>query len=431
MADQEHDFDEPHALEWYTKPVQVCRKCGVIRMKPRSRGAFHYYGREHMGTGHERCPAPFAACGTSPAPQSKPAASVPAAEPVADRCEHGIRFPHECPECQEAVTDEMIGRAAPLEMNDAMRDFIEGMSVSIDVSTGDSDAGNRYFGTISEVMVDPHDKHGVTLLVQDAKPNFGALATSAPAAPAERMYTWAEVEKLLKASGIEFAAPAVPAQRAELARDAHLCVTAACSTFETHNHDKAACTRALSAAKYAIDRLAASSEPAGAASAQGEAELPKGWRIDAFEVQEPGIVELGTRLDGEFYGFIRIDTDNYSRPEVAEPIARAIIAVLAATPGTAAASAQTTKRVYGKEYTKAQREWCERYEQETTFEPLMCDFEAGNVSFIQAAKESTRWFENWSGDALLRGCGDIPGLIEAELAAMQRATQDDGKGEQR
>ena len=52
------------------------------------------------------------------------------------------------------------------------RDMIEGMSVSVDVSTGDDDAGHRYFGTITEVMDDPYDKHHVTLLVQDAAPNF-------------------------------------------------------------------------------------------------------------------------------------------------------------------------------------------------------------------------------------------------------------------
>src|ERR1700744_3866932 len=61
-------------------------------------------------------------------------------------------------------------------MGDAMRDFIEGMSVSVDVSTNDKDAGNRYFGTVTEVMDDPGDKHGVTLLVQDARPNFSPAA---------------------------------------------------------------------------------------------------------------------------------------------------------------------------------------------------------------------------------------------------------------
>lgn len=63
-----HDFNEPHQREWYTRPVQVCRACGVIRLKPKGRSAYHYYGKEHMGTGHTTCPAPFAACGTSPEP---------------------------------------------------------------------------------------------------------------------------------------------------------------------------------------------------------------------------------------------------------------------------------------------------------------------------------------------------------------------------
>lgn len=57
-------------------------------------------------------------------------------------------------------------------MSHNMRDFIEGMSVSVDVSTGDHNAHHRYFGTVTEVMDDDYDKHGVTLLVQDAKPNF-------------------------------------------------------------------------------------------------------------------------------------------------------------------------------------------------------------------------------------------------------------------
>jgi hypothetical protein len=73
-------------------------------------------------------------------------------------------------------------------MIDALRDFIEGMSVSMDVSTGDHDAGHRYFGIINEVMDDDGDKNGVTLLVYDAQPNFvtpADLSTgTAPEAPA-------------------------------------------------------------------------------------------------------------------------------------------------------------------------------------------------------------------------------------------------------
>jgi hypothetical protein len=57
-------------------------------------------------------------------------------------------------------------------MSDELRDFLEGMSVLVDVSTGDHDVGNKYMGTISEIMDDEIDKNGVTLLVQDAGPNF-------------------------------------------------------------------------------------------------------------------------------------------------------------------------------------------------------------------------------------------------------------------
>lgn len=66
-------------------------------------------------------------------------------------------------------------------MPDTLRSIIEGMSVSVDVSTGEHDAGHRYFGTVTEVMDCNGDKHGVTLLVQDAKPNFAPT----PAAQAD------------------------------------------------------------------------------------------------------------------------------------------------------------------------------------------------------------------------------------------------------
>jgi hypothetical protein len=37
-------------------------------------------------------------------------------------------------------------------MSDELRDFIEGMSVSVDVSTGEPDSSHRYMGTVTEVM---------------------------------------------------------------------------------------------------------------------------------------------------------------------------------------------------------------------------------------------------------------------------------------
>lgn len=79
---------------------------------------------------------------------------------------------------EREVRDSLAGCAPKLElddhsrMSDDMRSYIVGMSVSVDVSTGDDDLGHRYMGTVTEVMDDRFDKHGVTLLVQDAKPNF-------------------------------------------------------------------------------------------------------------------------------------------------------------------------------------------------------------------------------------------------------------------
>ncbi|MFA9084076.1 ead/Ea22-like family protein [Escherichia coli] len=51
-------------------------------------------------------------------------------------------------------------------------ELIEGMEVSIDVSTCDADLGNRYFGTVTEASELDTAKNGYILLVQDAEPNF-------------------------------------------------------------------------------------------------------------------------------------------------------------------------------------------------------------------------------------------------------------------
>lgn len=73
------------------------------------------------------------------------------------------------------------GRAAPVAPAELTRDqiaeLVEGMSVSVDISTGEHDLTHRLMGTVTEAMHDEHDKHGLTLLVQDAKPNFTPVAT--------------------------------------------------------------------------------------------------------------------------------------------------------------------------------------------------------------------------------------------------------------
>ncbi|EBC3890504.1 TPA: DUF551 domain-containing protein [Salmonella enterica] len=60
----------------------------------------------------------------------------------------------------------------PVSQTYELPELIEGMEVSVDVSTCDFDAGHRYFGTVTEVSELDTAKNGYILLVQDAKPNY-------------------------------------------------------------------------------------------------------------------------------------------------------------------------------------------------------------------------------------------------------------------
>ncbi|EBB3309160.1 DUF551 domain-containing protein [Salmonella enterica subsp. enterica serovar Barranquilla] len=68
--------------------------------------------------------------------------------------------------------------AEPVSQTYELPELIEGMVVSIDVSTCDADAGNRYFGTVTEVSELDTAKNGYILLVQDAEPNFDVNGNS-------------------------------------------------------------------------------------------------------------------------------------------------------------------------------------------------------------------------------------------------------------
>jgi hypothetical protein len=61
-----------------------------------------------------------------------------------------------------------------------------------------------------------------------------------------------------------------------------------------------------------------------------------------------------------------------------------------------------------RRFTKEQRKWCENYEKETGFEPLMDDYLYGNERFFSAAIKSVRWFEEWASDAHLNIGRGIP-----------------------
>ncbi|HGB3909084.1 TPA: dATP/dGTP pyrophosphohydrolase domain-containing protein [Salmonella enterica subsp. enterica serovar Birkenhead] len=72
----------------------------------------------------------------------------------------------------------MLQGAEPVSQTYNLPELIEGMEVSIDVSTCDADAGNRYFGTVTEVSELYTAKNGYILLVQDAEPNFDVNGNS-------------------------------------------------------------------------------------------------------------------------------------------------------------------------------------------------------------------------------------------------------------
>lgn len=72
----------------------------------------------------------------------------------------------------------MLQGGQPVSQTYGLPELIEGMEVSIDVSTCDADLGNRYFGTVTEVSELDTAKNGYILLVQDAEPNFDVNGNS-------------------------------------------------------------------------------------------------------------------------------------------------------------------------------------------------------------------------------------------------------------
>ncbi|HBB7105528.1 TPA: DUF551 domain-containing protein [Escherichia coli] len=73
---------------------------------------------------------------------------------------------------EDACLAAMRHGTEPVSQTYNLPELIEGMEVSIDVSTCDADLGNRYFGTVTEALELDTAKNGYILLVQDAEPNF-------------------------------------------------------------------------------------------------------------------------------------------------------------------------------------------------------------------------------------------------------------------
>ena len=74
----------------------------------------------------------------------------------------------------QAITAIKEALAQPEQKPTDIAALVQGMEVSIDVSTGDHDAQRRLFGTVTLVQQNQRSRHGLILLVQDPQPNFKA-----------------------------------------------------------------------------------------------------------------------------------------------------------------------------------------------------------------------------------------------------------------
>jgi hypothetical protein len=81
-----------------------------------------------------------------------------------------------CAQCEafarELKAVKQAALAQPAQEPKDIAELVEGMEVSIDVSTGDHDSGNRLFGSVTLVQENQGSKHGLILLVQDPEANY-------------------------------------------------------------------------------------------------------------------------------------------------------------------------------------------------------------------------------------------------------------------
>jgi hypothetical protein len=85
--------------------------------------------------------------------------------------------PDQYPEDAGVFYDAITALKAALEQQPVQEPtdiaaLVEGMEVSIDVSTGEHDSDSRLFGVVTLAQENQGSKHGLILLIQDAKPNF-------------------------------------------------------------------------------------------------------------------------------------------------------------------------------------------------------------------------------------------------------------------
>ncbi|EMA9588721.1 DUF550 domain-containing protein [Salmonella enterica] len=111
----------------------------------------------------------------------------------------------------------MLQGSQPVSQTYNLPELIEGMDVSIDVSTCDANFGNRYFGTVTEVSELDTAKNGYILLVQDAEPNFDVNGNSPVIPEGYALVPIEATEEMLQASYRESSVYSPSAYRAMIA----------------------------------------------------------------------------------------------------------------------------------------------------------------------------------------------------------------------
>jgi len=81
---------------------------------------------------------------------------------------------------EELIVEIQEALAQPAQKPTDIAALVEGMEVSIDVSTGEHDARHRLFGTVTLAQENQGSKHGLILLVQEPTPNFKVSLVQEP-----------------------------------------------------------------------------------------------------------------------------------------------------------------------------------------------------------------------------------------------------------
>jgi hypothetical protein len=81
---------------------------------------------------------------------------------------------------EELIVEIQEALAQPAQKPTDIVALVEGMEVSIDVSTGEHDARHRLFGTVTLAQENQGSKHGLILLVQEPTPNFKVSLVQEP-----------------------------------------------------------------------------------------------------------------------------------------------------------------------------------------------------------------------------------------------------------